>query len=65
MSTIAHCVKVNPLTCFGLCIGDINIKAENEKSFKIGRNFVGKLRDRGFSNPFFHGAFPGTMEENS
>jgi hypothetical protein len=35
LSHIAHNGKVNPLCCFGMCVGDFNIKAENEKSFKI------------------------------
>jgi hypothetical protein len=48
-------IHVCPTRAFGLLIGDINIKAEHESSFKVGGSFVGEPRDRGFSNPLCSG----------
>ena len=39
---------------FGVFTGGFHTKAENETSFKCGRE-SGKLKDRGFSNPSFSG----------
>ena len=48
-------IELNPTSMLGSLVGDVNIKAEHERSFKIGHNFAGGLRDRGFGNPLFTG----------
>ena len=52
-------IEVDPTRRIGILIGDLNIKAEHEKSFKIGvAQFPNSSRpppDRGFSNPLFSG----------
>ena len=53
--TLSSNVGLFPTKSFGVLVGDINIKAEHEGSFKVGGSFVGALRDRGFSNPLFSG----------
>jgi len=55
LSSLAINIKVNPCARFGILVGDLNIKAENEKSFKVGRDFDSGARDRGYSNPLFSG----------
>lgn len=48
-------IEVNPTSMLGVLVGDLNIKAEHERSFKVGSGFAGGPRDRGFSNPLFSG----------
>ena len=55
LDSVAARVKVNPDVCFGVVVGDLNIKAQNERSFKLGRNLEGSVRDRGYINPLCHG----------
>ena len=52
---MADSVKVNPSLSFGALVGDLNIKAQNEKSYKLGRKLEGSIRDRGYINQFCHG----------
>ena len=48
-------IELLPTNLLGLLDGDVNIKAEHERSFKIGQNFDVGLRDRGFWNPLLCG----------
>ena len=47
--------KVDPCKFFSVLIGDLSIKGENEKSFKPGKAFEGRIIDRGYVNPLFSG----------
>ena len=48
-------------------IGDLNVKAHNEKTLKLRLVHSGSIRDRGYSNPFFSshilGVRPRILEE--
>lgn len=48
-------VKAFPNLQFGILVGDLNIKAEHARSFRIGKENGCKLKDRGFSDPVFSG----------
>ena len=48
-------VNASPTTSLGLLVGDINIKAEHERSFKISAGILRGVADRGYSNPLFSG----------
>ena len=55
MSFIGSFVKA-PLECrIAALVGDCNIRAEGEKSFKIGHDLAGRIVDRGYSSPLFCG----------
>ena len=43
LNSVANSVKANPSQCFGAALGDLNLKAQNEKSFKIGRHLEGSI----------------------
>ena len=47
-------VKANPGGRFAALVGDLNIRAEGEKSFKIGQDLEGRILYGGYSNPLFH-----------
>ena len=55
MSSLAVGIKASPHCLSGLLVGDLNIKAEHERTFKVGRVFAGGARDRVYSNPLFSG----------
>ena len=50
-------IELNPTSMLGILVGDynVNITAEHERPSRIGHNFAGGLRDRGFGNPLFTG----------
>lgn len=55
MSSLAVGIKASPHCQSGLLVGDLNIKAAHERTFKVGRVFAGGARDRVYSNPLFSG----------
>jgi len=55
MSSLALDVKNDPSSQIGILLGDLNIKAEDERSFKVGRNFVRKVMTHDFANPVYSG----------
>ena len=55
MSSLAVGIKASPHCQSGLLVGDLNIKAEHERTFKVGRVLAGGARDRVYSNPLFSG----------
>ncbi len=54
LSSSAQNVTISLVNQFSLFLGDLNIKAEDERCFKAGRNLEG-LRTRNFANPVFSG----------
>mgnify|MGYP000686098511 CR=1 FL=1 len=54
LSESAQNVSISPVNQFSIFVGDLNIKAEDEKCFKAGRNLEGILA-RSASNPVFSG----------
>jgi hypothetical protein len=55
MSQIAQDIKVAPCSKFGILIGDLNIKAEEELVFKVGRA-VDRPNARSSGNPVYSGS---------
>ena len=59
LSLLCSSIELNPTSMLGILVGDVNIKAEHERSFKIGHSFAGGLRDRGWQSPVHRSAFRG------
>ena len=55
MLELSHNVNGAPTSPLGLMVGDINIKAEHERSFKINDGQLRGVVDRMYANPLFSG----------
>ena len=54
MSSLAQMNRDSPDCSFSVLVGDLNFRADGERNFKVGRDFVG-VPDRNFISPVFLG----------
>ena len=55
MLELSHNVNGAPTSPLGLMVGDINIKAEHERSFTMNHGQLRGVIDRMYANPLFSG----------